>query len=106
MPTISTLELCAGAGGQALGLEGAGIEHVCLVEIDANCCNTLKFNRPHWNVMNADLGEFDAAEFKGVDLVSGGLPCPPFSVAGKQLGEFNDRNLFPSAIGTTPAKLG
>jgi DNA (cytosine-5)-methyltransferase 1 len=98
MPTISTLELCAGAGGQALGLEGAGIEHVGLVEIDPNCCKTLKFNRPNWNVINADLREFDAAEFKGVDLVSGGLPCPPFSVAGKQLGESDDRNLFPAAI--------
>jgi DNA (cytosine-5)-methyltransferase 1 len=98
MQTISTLELCAGAGGQALGLERAGIEHVGLVEIDANCCKTLRFNRPHWNVMQADLREFDATEFKGVDLVSGGLPCPPFSVAGKQLGESDDRNLFPAAI--------
>jgi DNA (cytosine-5)-methyltransferase 1 len=98
MRTISTLELCAGAGGQALGLEGAGIEHVGLVEIDPNCCKTLKFNRPDWNVINADLREFDATEFKGVDIVSGGLPCPPFSVAGKQLGESDDRNLFPAAI--------
>jgi len=98
MPTISTLELCAGAGGQALGLEQAGIDHVGLVEIDSNCCKTLRFNRPHWNVTQADLREFDAAEFKGVDLVSGGLPCPPFSVAGKQLGESDERNLFPAAI--------
>ncbi len=98
MAKISTLELCAGAGGQALGLEQAGIEHVGLVEIDTNCCKTLRFNRPQWNVMQADLREFDAAGYKGVDLVSGGLPCPPFSVAGKQLGESDDRNLFPAAI--------
>lgn len=98
MPTISTLELCAGAGGQAIGLEKAGVEHVGLVEIDANCCKTLRFNRPNWNVIKADLREFDAADFKGVDLVSGGLPCPPFSVAGKQLGDTDERNLFPAAI--------
>lgn len=98
MPIISTLELCAGAGGQALGLEGADIEHAGLVEIDGNCCKTLRFNRPQWNVMQADIREFDATAYRGVDLVSGGLPCPPFSIAGKQLGKSDERNLFPAAI--------
>jgi len=77
MAKLTTLELCAGAGGQALGLEQAGIQHVGLVEIDPNCCKTLRFNRPKWNVMQADLREFDASPFKGADIVSGGLPCLP-----------------------------
>ncbi|MBI4876179.1 MAG: DNA cytosine methyltransferase [Acidobacteria bacterium] len=92
------LELCAGAGGQALGLEQAGFEHAGLVEIDRHCCQTLRTNRPHWNVVEADLRKFDGSPFEGVDLVAGGLPCPPFSVAGKQLGMNDERNLFPAAI--------
>jgi DNA (cytosine-5)-methyltransferase 1 len=100
---LATLELCAGGGGQALGLETAGIEHAGLVEIDGTSCATLSLNRPHWNVINADLNNFDAAPFAGVDIVSGGLPCPPFSVAGKQLGNSDERNLFPAMIGLRPA---
>jgi DNA (cytosine-5)-methyltransferase 1 len=96
---LSTLELCAGAGGQALGLEQAGIEHAGLIEIDSHACATLRLNRPHWNVLEQDLTAFtDASAFKGVDIVSGGLPCPPFSKAGKQLGHRDERNLFPAAI--------
>jgi DNA (cytosine-5)-methyltransferase 1 len=55
-------------------------------------------NRPAWNVIEEDLNEFDGSPFKGVDLISGGLPCPPFSVAGKQLGKRDERNLFPAMI--------
>lgn len=97
---LTSLELCAGAGGQALGLEQAGFLHEGLVEIDSHCCNTLRLNRPNWNVSETDLRLFKerASDFKGVDLVAGGLPCPPFSVAGKQLGEKDERNLFPDAI--------
>jgi DNA (cytosine-5)-methyltransferase 1 len=93
--SISTLELCAGAGGQALGFEAAGCEHAGLLEIDKNACATLRLNRPKWNVIEADLKTFNATGYHGVDIVSGGLPCPPFSVAGKQLGERDERNLFP-----------
>lgn len=94
-----TLELCAGAGGQALGLEQAGIEHAGLIEIDTHACATLRLNRPGWKVIQQDLASFtDASDFKGVDIVSGGLPCPPFSKAGKQLGHKDERNLFPLAI--------
>src|SRR5436309_2403840 len=82
---LTTLELCAGAGGQALGLEQAGIEHAGLVEINKSACATLRLNRPKWSVIEEDLNKFDGSPFKGVDLISGGLPCPPFSVAGKQL---------------------
>ena len=95
---ITTLELCAGAGGQALGLEQAGIEHAGLVEVDKHACATLRLNRPGWNVIEHDLNTFDGSPFKGVDLISGGLPCPPFSVAGKQLGKKDERNLFPAMI--------
>lgn len=95
---LSTLELCAGAGGQAIGLEQAGIEHAGLVEINKHACATLRLNRPSWNVIEGDLNEFDGSAFKGVDVISGGLPCPPFSVAGKQLGKRDERNLFPVMI--------
>lgn len=98
MSVLTTLELCAGGGGQALGLEQAGFSHAALVERERNYCRTLSLNRPAWQVIQADLNDFDASGFEGVDLVSGGLPCPPFSVAGKQLGENDDRNLFPAAI--------
>jgi DNA (cytosine-5)-methyltransferase 1 len=95
---LTTLELCAGGGGQALGFEQAGIGHAALIEIDKNACATLSLNRPRWNVIRADLKEFDGSDYKGVDIISGGLPCPPFSIAGKQLGNLDDRNLFPSMI--------
>jgi len=96
---LSTLELCAGAGGEALGLEQAGIKHAGLIEIDKHACETLRLNRPEWKVLEQDLFKYtDASAFKGVDLVSGGLPCPPFSKAGKQLGHLDERNLFPTAI--------
>lgn len=97
---ISSIELCAGAGGQALGLEQAGFAHEALVEIDSHCCNTLRHNRPDWNVLENDVRAFKetAGDYRGIDLVAGGLPCPPFSVAGKQLGDKDERNLFPDAL--------
>jgi len=99
MSNLTSIELCAGAGGQALGLEQAGFDHVALVEVDWNCCKTLKLNRPAWNVIRADLQHFDGSRLRGcIDILAGGLPCPPFSIAGKQLGENDERNLFPSAI--------
>jgi DNA (cytosine-5)-methyltransferase 1 len=97
----TTIELCAGAGGQALGIENAGFEHQALVEIDEWCRRTLKFNRNQWNVLEGpetDLTEFSAKAYAGVDLVAGGVPCPPFSKAGKQLGAADERDLFPEAL--------
>ncbi len=91
---IQSVELCAGAGGQALGLEQAGIEHVVLVDNDAPACATLRLNRPHWDVREADIKEFSASGWRGAGLVTGGLPCPPYSIAGKQLGPADDRDLF------------
>lgn len=93
-----SIEVCAGAGGQALGLERAGFKHLDLVEIDEWACKTLRANRPQWRVTEGDLKNFKASKYKGIDLYAGGLPCPPFSVAGKQLGENDERNLFSVAI--------
>lgn len=95
---FSSVEICSGAGGQALGLELAGFAHSALVEIEPPACQTLRLNRPEWNVIEGDLHEFDATPFKGIDLLAGGVPCPPFSKAGKQLGAGDERDLFPEAI--------
>lgn len=92
------LEVCAGAGGCALGLEKAGFAHVALVETDSVACQTLRRNRPWWNVIEADLRTINGAEFPAVDLLAGGLPSPPFSVAGDQLGLEDDRDVFPVTL--------
>jgi DNA (cytosine-5)-methyltransferase 1 len=99
MTGLSCVEICAGGGGQALGLERAGFEHAALVEIDADACETLRRNRgSRWKIVEGDVSEFDGAEFRGVDLLAGGVPCPPFSVAGRQLGAADERDLFPQAL--------
>ncbi|WP_336985534.1 DNA cytosine methyltransferase [Altererythrobacter aquiaggeris] len=95
---MHSIEFCAGAGGQALGLEQAGFRHEALVEIEPEFAKTLRLNRPEWDVRATDMAEFDGRPFKGVELLTAGLPCPPFSVAGKQLGEKDERNLFPAAL--------
>lgn len=97
---LTSVEICAGAGGQALGLELAGFSHLAAVEVDAHACNTLRGNRPDWNVVEGDLNHWDPGPYVGqdVDLVAGGVPCPPFSLAGKQLGPDDERDLFPRAL--------
>lgn len=96
--SFSSVEICAGAGGQALGLERAGFHHTALVEYEPDYCAMLRHKRSHWNVICADLHSFDGRPFRGVDLFSGGVPCPPFSVAGRQLGKDDERDLFPEAL--------
>ena len=99
--SLTSIELCAGAGGQALGIENAGFDHKALVELDHWCRKTLSHNRKYWNVVEgreADLTEFSGKSYAGVDLVAGGVPCPPFSKAGKQLGAADERDLFPAAL--------
>lgn len=94
-----SIEICAGAGGQALGLEMAGFSHVALVEYEKDYCECLKRNRPMWDVFCMDVRNFDGRPYRGqIDLLSGGVPCPPFSVAGKQLGASDDRDLFPEML--------
>ncbi|MDR2611546.1 MAG: DNA cytosine methyltransferase [Deltaproteobacteria bacterium] len=95
---FTSLEICAGAGGQALGLERAGFGHVALVELDPHACSTLKSNRPGWNVIEGDIRAFSGTPYRGTGLLAGGIPCPPFSKAGKQLGAGDERDLFPEAV--------
>jgi len=95
---LTCVEICAGGGGQSLGLENAGFTHLAAVEIDPDACETLRFNRPAWNIREQDIHHFDGAEYRGVDLFAGGVPCPPFSIAGRQLGADDERDLFPRAL--------
>lgn len=83
----SLVELFAGAGGLALGLEQAGFKSVLLNEKDKYACETLRINRPDWNIVEDDIANVNFESLKGkVDLLTGGFPCQPFSYAGKQLG--------------------
>ena len=83
----TVLELFAGAGGLAIGLEQAGINCVALNEIDKWACETLRKNRPHWKVLEGDIKNYDFSEYENkVDVVTGGFPCQAFSYAGKKLG--------------------
>jgi DNA (cytosine-5)-methyltransferase 1 len=96
--SLSVLELCAGGGGQALGLELAGFHHAAVVEYEPQFCVTLRKNRPHWNVLQMDIRNLRAEDYNGADLLAAGVPCPPFSIAGKQLGADDDRDMFPAAL--------
>src|ERR1700730_16895166 len=96
--TLSVLEICAGGGGQATGLEAAGFDLAAAIEIDHHACDTLRKNRPHWKVIEAPANEIDGTDFRGIDLLAGGVPCPPFSIAGKQLGQEDERDLFSEAL--------
>lgn len=97
-PQLSVLEICAGAGGQSSGLEMAGFGHSLAVEIDRDAAATLRLNRPEWAVHEGDVREVNGRDYKGIDLLAGGVPCPPFSIAGKQLGSDDERDLFPEAL--------
>ena len=102
----TSIELYAGAGGQALGLHLAGFQHQFLIDIDKPACQTLKHN----NILHGlgwgeivegcieEFATYSSHQYKGVDLVAGGVPCPPFSTAGKQLGKQDERDLFPAAL--------
>jgi DNA (cytosine-5)-methyltransferase 1 len=96
--SFTAIELCAGGGGQALGLEMAGFHHVAAVEYEPHYCTTLRTNRPHWKVIEDDIRNFRAQDYSEIDLIAGGVPCPPFSIAGKQLGGDDERDMFPAAL--------
>ncbi len=101
---LTVLEVCAGGGGQAIGLHRAGFDHQALVEIDRNAVETLRLNgeRLGWwsaqNVHCASLIGWHPPPATRVDLIAGGVPCPPFSIAGAQLGASDDRDLFPAFL--------
>lgn len=87
MRSFSAIELFAGAGGLALGMEQAGLKSLLLSEIDKHACDTLEKNRPDWNVIRGDVSDIDFTPYKDkVDILSGGFPCQAFSYAGKKLG--------------------
>ncbi len=98
VPRLSVLEICAGAGGQSSGLDAAGFGHELAVEIDQDAAATLRLNRPGWDVHEGDVREVSGYDYGGIDLLAGGVPCPPFSIAGQQLGADDERDLFPEAI--------
>ncbi len=83
---FNSIELFAGAGGLAIGLERAGFNAVALNEFNKDACNTLRINRPNWNVIEGDIQQVDFTGFTDVDFVSGGFPCQAFSYAGNQRG--------------------
>jgi len=81
-----SIELFAGAGGMALGMERAGFSHVLLNDFDRAATQTLKANRLHWNVVHGDIAKIDFKLYKNIDLLTGGFPCQAFSYAGRKLG--------------------
>ncbi|MFE8006352.1 DNA cytosine methyltransferase [Streptomyces sp. NPDC057418] len=101
---LTCVEICAGAGGQALGLEQAGFTHTTLVEVDDDAVRTLSANRPGWKVQHTDVRNLSAADLQpsrraqDVALLAAGVPCPPFSLAGQQLGAADERDLFPAVL--------
>ncbi|MEV8430387.1 DNA cytosine methyltransferase [Streptomyces chartreusis] len=98
---LTSLEICAGGGGQAIGVERAGFHHLALVERKAEACATLRLNRPSWSVIEKDLREFEPerdASIRTVDLLAGGVPCTPYSIAGDKKGAADERDLLPEAL--------
>ncbi|ARQ71012.1 DNA cytosine methyltransferase [Streptomyces marincola] len=108
---LEVVEICAGAGGQTLGLERAGFRHRLAVELDRNAATTLRHNLHAvlgYSQVGAeetvkvgdvaDPGVWDPADHLDIDLLAGGVPCPPFSIAGKQLGANDERDLFAWAV--------
>ena len=101
LDVLDVVEICAGAGGQALGLERAGFEHALAVELDGMACATLRANRPGWKVAEGDVADQELwrpRDYRDVALLAGGVPCPPFTVAGRQLGATDERDLFAWAV--------
>ncbi len=94
-PKISCLELFAGAGGLAKGIELSGIQHNALIEWNKNACQTLTYNYSENLVYHTDIRSVQFDQFDNVDLVAGGPPCQPFSMGGKHQGNIDERDMFP-----------
>ncbi|MCC9655605.1 DNA cytosine methyltransferase [Rhodopirellula halodulae] len=98
---MKSIELFAGAGGLALGVEAAGFENVALYEWNHNACDTLRRNRTQhgWEVVEGDVADQDFRPFRDeIDLVTGGPPCQPFSMGGKHKAQNDKRDMFPQAV--------
>ncbi|SMF93504.1 DNA (cytosine-5)-methyltransferase 1 [Methylomagnum ishizawai] len=103
---MRSVELFAGAGGLGMGISRAGFEPVAVIEWNRHCCHTLRQNQAkrlepvaHWPLVEGDVRDFDFSAIRGgVDLVSGGPPCQPFSLGGKHRGCLDERDMFPQAI--------
>lgn len=97
---LKAIEICAGAGGMAIGLDRAGFDHVALVEYDENAAATLRLNRPNWNVIESDIRDIDFRPYRqmDIDLVAGGPPCQPYSSDGYGLGKDDPRDLLPETV--------
>lgn len=112
MTDLSVVEICAGAGGQSLGLHLAGFRHRLAVELDTDAADTLRRNLerlaqkageapPRIAVGDvADEGVWRPEDYMGTSLLAGGVPCPPFSIAGQQKGATDERDLFAWAVET------
>src|SRR4051794_8120836 len=110
MADLSVIEICAGAGGQSLGLHLAGFEHVLAVELDVKAADTLRTNltrlanrrgRPAPRIAVGDVADdsvWRPEDYRGVDLLAGGVPCPPYSRAGERKGSKDERDLFAWAV--------
>lgn len=104
-PSLSALELCVGAGGLALAAARAGFSHITTIDIHGPSCETLRANKARgvehvrkWNIVEDDISEVDFTSHSGIDLLSGGPPCQPFSVGGKRRGRSDSREMFPEFI--------
>lgn len=102
---LRSLDLCTGAGGLALGIARAGFDHVAVMDSDRVCCETLRSNKERkvrpvseWNIQEQDISTFNFSQYAGIDLLSGGPPCQPFSQAGSRTGRSDNRNMFPYFI--------
>lgn len=100
--SIRTLSIFSGGGGLDLGFDKAGFQHVASYEILDICGQTLKRNRPNWNVFSGKAGDVQNVDWtiykNRIELIHGGPPCQPFSIAGNQLGADDERNMWPSFI--------
>jgi DNA (cytosine-5)-methyltransferase 1 len=103
---MRSVELYTGAGGLALGISRAGFNHLAMVELDPDSCETIRENKRrrvekvhHWPIFNCDVRNFDFGAIpEGIELLAAGVPCQPFSIGGKHRGHSDERNLFPQTI--------
>jgi DNA (cytosine-5)-methyltransferase 1 len=103
--TLQALELCVGAGGLALAAARAGFADITAIDVHGPACETLRQNKAkevehvkNWEVLEADIRDVDFKPYDGIDLLSGGPPCQPFSLGGKRGGRDDSREMFPQFI--------